>query len=310
VGGEESRGKQLLGEFEGNIYAADRTQFYVLSNDRWSLAGDFPPAWSSLQFDPENGIAAHGGWYLSAIDLNGADVVIFWDGARWSTLGSPDTPPANSFAPSLVTFGDDVLASSVRIRGFDILEPPTARFRAASSLTRIRAGWPVPTPQLEDVQATAGEETFLGRWPDISGAVWYVNGSGASDGFGGPSRFSGSSTGRLRINPVEVGDTGPFTIRTRMQDRAHTRSSQIRPGTFAKSAYFTVLPACDPVDFNNDGSSFDPVDIEAFLSVFSEGPCVPMDATCNDIDFNNDSIRLDPRDVDAFLSVFSGGACL
>jgi hypothetical protein len=27
------------------------------------------------------------------------------------------------------------------------------------------------------------------------------------------------------------------------------------------------------VDFNNDSSLFDPVDIDAFLRVFSEGPC-------------------------------------
>ncbi len=32
---------------------------------------------------------------------------------------------------------------------------------------------------------------------------------------------------------------------------------------------------CDDIDFNNDGSIFDPDDIDAFLRVFSEGPCVP-----------------------------------
>jgi len=31
---------------------------------------------------------------------------------------------------------------------------------------------------------------------------------------------------------------------------------------------------CDDIDFNNDGSIFDPTDIDAFLSVFSEGPCI------------------------------------
>jgi hypothetical protein len=30
---------------------------------------------------------------------------------------------------------------------------------------------------------------------------------------------------------------------------------------------------CDSIDFNNDTSLFDPTDINAFLSVFSEGPC-------------------------------------
>jgi hypothetical protein len=69
-------------------------------------------------------------------------------------------------------------------------------------------------------------------------------------------------------------------------------------------------PSCDSLDFNNDGSVFDPTDIDAFLSVFSEGPCVPETATCNDIDFNNDGSLFDPTDIDAFLSVFSEGPCL
>ncbi|MFO0856855.1 MAG: C-type lectin domain-containing protein [Phycisphaerales bacterium] len=31
---------------------------------------------------------------------------------------------------------------------------------------------------------------------------------------------------------------------------------------------------CDDIDFNNDTSIFDPMDIDAFLSVYSEGPCI------------------------------------
>jgi len=66
---------------------------------------------------------------------------------------------------------------------------------------------------------------------------------------------------------------------------------------------------CGSIDFNNDGSFFDPQDIDAFLSVFSEGPCVPGTATCNDIDFNNDGALFDPCDIDSFLAVFSEGPC-
>jgi hypothetical protein len=66
---------------------------------------------------------------------------------------------------------------------------------------------------------------------------------------------------------------------------------------------------CDSIDFNNDTSFFDPTDIDAFLSVFSEGPCIPEEATCNDIDFNNDGSLFDPCDIDAFLLVFSEGPC-
>ncbi len=75
-------------------------------------------------------------------------------------------------------------------------------------------------------------------------------------------------------------------------------------------ARYTPVPHCDPIDFNNDGTSFDPTDIDAFLSVFSEGPCIPAGATCNDIDFNNDCSLYDPEDIDAFMRVFSEGTCL
>ncbi len=69
-------------------------------------------------------------------------------------------------------------------------------------------------------------------------------------------------------------------------------------------------PICDSIDFNNDTSLFDPTDVDAFFSVFSEGPCIPANATCNDIDFNNDGSTFDPQDIDSFLSVFSEGPCL
>jgi hypothetical protein len=67
--------------------------------------------------------------------------------------------------------------------------------------------------------------------------------------------------------------------------------------------------ACDSIDFNNDGSLFDPMDVDAFLSRFSEGPCIPASATCNDIDFNNDGSQFDPCDIDSFLLRFSEGPC-
>lgn len=74
----------------------------------------------------------------------------------------------------------------------------------------------------------------------------------------------------------------------------------------------TIRPpdVCDDIDFNRDNSRFDPMDIDAFLSVFSEGPCLPAGRQCRDIDFNNDGSLFDPRDIEAFLSVFSEGPCL
>jgi len=68
-------------------------------------------------------------------------------------------------------------------------------------------------------------------------------------------------------------------------------------------------PTCSDIDVNNDSSFFDPQDIEAFLSVFSEGPCVPEAAACDGIDFNNDGALFDPCDIDSFLLVFAEGPC-
>jgi hypothetical protein len=66
---------------------------------------------------------------------------------------------------------------------------------------------------------------------------------------------------------------------------------------------------CNEVDFNNDGVSFDPTDIDAFLSVSSEGPCIPIGATCDSIDFNNDGSLFDPCDIAPLVLVFSEGPC-
>ncbi len=76
-------------------------------------------------------------------------------------------------------------------------------------------------------------------------------------------------------------------------------------------AFEVQLPSitCDSIDFNNDTSLFDPIDIEAFLSVYSEGPCIPLAATCNDIDFNNDAGLFDPCDISSFLLQYSEGPC-
>jgi hypothetical protein len=93
----------------------------------------------------------------------------------------------------------------------------------------------------------------------------------------------------------------------------HTIQLTVTDDDFAQASDTVIVQVrnriCDPVDFNNDGSVFDPTDVDAFLSVFSEGPCIPASATCNDVDFNNDGSLFDPQDVEVFLSVFSEGPC-
>lgn len=67
---------------------------------------------------------------------------------------------------------------------------------------------------------------------------------------------------------------------------------------------------CDSIDFNRDSAAPDPMDIEAFLSVYSEAPCAAFPRLCNDIDFNNDGALFDPCDINSFLLVYSEGPCV
>lgn len=90
----------------------------------------------------------------------------------------------------------------------------------------------------------------------------------------------------------------------------HTQGNNAGGAVWWDDVRLVRAVACDSIDFNNDDSLFDPLDIEAFLSVYSEGPCLPMGATCNDLDFNNDGAVFDPLDIDALLRVYSEGPCV
>jgi hypothetical protein len=102
-----------------------------------------------------------------------------------------------------------------------------------------------------------------------------------------------------------------FTVNF-MSDVHRLTIGQGELGALGYAQWIAALPVtfpCDAIDFNNDGSAFDPADVDALFSVFSEGPCVPASATCNDIDFNNDGSVFDPCDIASFLTVFSEGPC-
>jgi hypothetical protein len=118
----------------------------------------------------------------------------------------------------------------------------------------------------------------------------------------------------LQAENVDLGGAVPALI-TAISDDSSTLAglalTSDQPDSQLVSFVATILPpgVCDDIDFNRDGNRFDPLDIDAFLSVFSEGPCLPAGASCRDIDFNNDGSLFDPEDVDAFLRVFSEGPC-
>ncbi len=104
----------------------------------------------------------------------------------------------------------------------------------------------------------------------------------------------------LPLDLNQQGEKSYFTLRTQCEDCSFPTALSCQG----------IEKFCDSLDFNNDGSLFDPTDVDAFLSVFAEGPCVPDANVCNDVDFNNDGSTFDPADIDSFLSVFGEGPCL
>jgi hypothetical protein len=134
---------------------------------------------------------------------------------------------------------------------------------------------------------------------------WRRNGVDVSDGVQ-PSGaiYAGATTAELTITGVTQAEQASYDVEV-TASCASIVSNDVSVDVVGASPF-----PCDNLDFNNDCSAFDPIDIDAFLSVYSEGPCMPAEANCNDIDFNNDGSLFDPLDIDSYLSVFSEGPCL
>ncbi len=117
--------------------------------------------------------------------------------------------------------------------------------------------------------------------------------------------ISGTMTDSLTISAI-----GGESLPSSLERRYRLKVTNSCGTTHTDAAMFRIQQACcDSIDFNNDSSIFDPQDIAAFLSVYSEGPCIPQTAACNDIDFNNDGGLFDPCDILAFLLRYSEGPC-
>lgn len=171
-------------------------------------------------------------------------------------------------------------------QAFTVSQPPAST--TVYSGSPLQVTWDVGTSASSPINATT-VDILLSTNGGQSFDVVLASGT-ANDGsevvvpnFGFPSIL----TGRIMVKAT-IGSHSFFNL---------------NPGNF------TLQPACDSIDFNNDLSLFDSQDIDAFLSVFNEGPCIPSTATCNDIDFNNDGSIFDPCDIDAFLLVYSEGPC-
>ncbi len=169
--------------------------------------------------------------------------------------------------------------------------------------------------------------------PRMRFKLWYVNGTGLaarSDSMPIQYSYDGGATWAL-LDDVGAGGAvfngGAWVERTYILPGTPTATTRLKFPARDLGADTNYIEAfvddfavdelqcidvptgCDSIDFNNDTSLFDPQDIDAFLSVYAEGPCIPGTATCNDIDFNNDTSIFDPCDIDSFLLRFAEGPC-
>ncbi len=65
-----------------------------------------------------------------------------------------------------------------------------------------------------------------------------------------------------------------YAVRLIVNDRSITGcGSGVQSREYVTTIDVAQPGQCDDIDFNNDGSVFDPADIDAFLRVYSEGPC-------------------------------------
>jgi hypothetical protein len=88
-------------------------------------------------------------------------------------------------------------------------------------------------------------------------------------------------------------------------------------GNFAESgSLFAVLtlgtpPACDAIDFNNNGVFPEDQDVVDFFDILAGGTPATCNGVvgCNDIDFNNNGVFPEDQDVVDFFNVLAGGTC-
>jgi hypothetical protein len=248
-----------------------------------------------------------GGVFTAAGSINASNIARF-DGTNWFALGSGIV--AQSMQPGV--FAIERLPNGTIVAG--------GRFESAGGLpaTNIArwngSAWSAMGPGLgatfsaDGVAALqtlpSGELLAGGRFTSPSANIAKWNGSAwvaaNAGGLPGTPQFSGfwGVNDLLALSDGRVAAAGAFT-NTDTQVSAYYARYGALPG----------CSTCDSIDFNNDTSLFDPADIDAIFSVFSEGPCIPAGATCNDVDFNNDTSLFDPCDIDSFLLAFSEGPC-
>ncbi|MFO0856912.1 MAG: S8 family serine peptidase [Phycisphaerales bacterium] len=240
------------------------------------------------------------------------------DNATWGGWSYGD--PSGYGSPSLLQPEDDATSGTgTRCMGTD----PRPITQVPASFNDVDGG---TTTLVSRVFNLAGRTE-----PRMTMKLWYVNGVGAQarndsmpiqysynngttwatldDVGAGGAAFNGGWATRTYILPGTPTATTRFKFPARDLGAENVVEVFVDDFSFDEIVCTDVPATCDGIDFNNDTSLFDPQDIDAFLSVYGEGPCIPNTATCNDIDFNNDTSVFDPCDIDSFLTVFAEGPC-
>jgi hypothetical protein len=204
---------------------------------------------------------------FTTVNSVASDGLAQWNGSTWLV---PPIGQGDVFGPGFGTSADA------------ICELADGRGLVAGAFSTVAGnvarGWATFTPgggqnvivtQPADFVACpnlAAEFRVLMQNPDAAIYEWRRDGMILRNGRG----ISGANSNILTIDGVLPEDAGLY------QCRITTACGVVvsREASLGVSVQPTCPKVCDDVDFNNDGSIFDPLDIDAFLSVFSEGPCL------------------------------------
>jgi len=277
-------------------------------------------------------------YYMAVFEQGGSA------GAGFTAAGGPNAITAETFITTNANAGGNAASVIPNINGVDYnilgtgtslipgANPGQAQEAVRDTVDAVR--WSIFT--IDNAVCAAGGSLvldFVAQSAAISDVVaWVFDANGnivafGDDGLGTPANKpdisfgAGGNSGDLAAGTyylavalfdADNSDLSAVAGDDRFHVRGRSGSSldvacdlNYTPGTGTTCAGVT----CDSIDFNNDTAFFDPTDIDAFLSVFSEGPCIPETATCNELDFNNDGALFDPCDIDSFLLQFSEGPC-
>ncbi len=146
---------------------------------------------------------------------------------------------------------------------------------------------------------------------DLAGFVRLTNGIGIAIYFRSVAN-NGNFTTSGTLNP------GTYVLQSSCNVTATAGQPDVGgTGNFSEAGSFRAIltlgtpPACDGIDFNNNGVFPEDQDIADFFDVLAGGDPATCNAVvgCNDIDFNNNGVFPEDQDVIDFFDVLAGGEC-